>query len=65
MELSIYDLLDIYKKRLYEDWNKEYADKCKFEDYLIAKMYIYDVPSCFNTKNELNLNVLLDKEGII
>ena len=51
MELSIYDLLDIYKKRLYEDWNKEYADKCKFEDYLIAKMYIYDV--------------LLDKEGII
>ena len=65
MELSIYDLLDIYKKRLYEDWNEKYADKFEFEYYLIAKIYIYDVPSCFSTKNELKLSVLLDKEGII
>ena len=51
MESSIYDLLDIYKKSLYEDWNEKYADKFEFEDYLIAKIYIYDVPSCFNVKD--------------
>jgi len=41
MESSIYDLLDIYKKSLYEDWNEKYADKFEFEDYLIAKIYIF------------------------
>ena len=65
MESSIYDLLDIYKKCLYNDWNKKYSNKFEFEDYLVAKMYIYNVPSCFSTKNELKLSVLLDKEGIM
>ena len=65
MESSIYDLLDIYKKSLYEDWNEKYADKFEFEDYLIAKIYIYDVPSCFDRKYELLLGILLDKEDVI
>ena len=65
MESSIYDLLDIYKKSLYEDWNEKYADKFEFEDYLIAKMYVYDVPSCFDRKYELLLGILLDKEDVI
>jgi len=65
MKLSIYNLLDTYKKCLYDDWNKKYSNKFEFEDYLVAKMYIYNVPSCFSTKNELKLNTLLDKEGIV
>ena len=65
MEISIYDLLDIYKKSLYEDWNEKYADKFEFEDYLIAKIYIYDVQSCFNVKDEIELNTLLNKENIV
>ncbi len=60
-----YTILDTYKDCLRDDWNKKHAYECSFEDYLIAKMYVYDVPSCFSTKNELKLSVLLDKEGII
>jgi len=65
MKLSIYNLLDTYKKCLYDDWNKKYSNKFEFEDYLIAKIYIYDVPSCFNVKDEIELNTLLNKENIV
>lgn len=65
MKLSIYNLLDTYKKCLYDDWNKKYSNKFEFEDYLVAKIYIYDVPSCFNVKDEIELNTLLNKENIV
>lgn len=60
-----YTILDTYKDCLRDDWNKKHAYECSFEDYLIAKMYVYDVPSCFDRKYELLLGILLDKKDVV
>lgn len=60
-----YYMFATYKDSLHDDWNKKYAYKCSFEDYLIAKMYVYDLPSCFDRKDELLLGILLDKEDVV
>lgn len=56
----IRDYLKAYRENLVDDWETKYKGKCKFEQYLITKLYSYDIPSHSKAEEEKDIERMVE-----